>query len=162
MKTNKYIVYVFLITVVLFCSERKAYAQTIVADFGEIENLQLKEKRLVMVLIGTDWCKYCNSMKQAVLKDKSLGAVLKGNFYSVFLNAEEKADIDFAGRRFKYKPTGSNTGVHELAQELGTINGQIAYPSVCFLNEKYEIVYQHPGYLNPADLGLLLTRLSSN
>ena len=118
-------------------------------EFEQLKSLQEKEKKLVMVFIQTDWCKYCNAMKQTIIKNKQVSAMLDTRFYTVFLNAEERQDIVFAGRQFKYKPTGINTGVHQLAEQLGTINGQIAYPSICFLNEKNEIIYQSEGFLNP-------------
>jgi thioredoxin-related protein len=129
-------------------------------SFEQVKNLQAKEKKLVMVVIETDWCKFCHATKQTVLHNKIVSGILKEFFYTVFLNAEEKNDISFGGRKFKHKPTGVNTGIHQLAEQLGTINGQISYPSICFLNEGNEIIYQHAGYLNPESLTILLTKLS--
>lgn len=148
-----------ILALMLTCAEQLS-AQVSPVKFSDIEGLQQKEKRIVMVIIGTEWCKYCNSIKQSVLKDKKLTATLGRSFYTVFLNAEYKQDISFAGRAFKYKPTGVNTGVHELAGELGTINKQLAFPSLCFLNDKNEIIYQHAGYLAPISLASLLEKLS--
>jgi hypothetical protein len=85
---------------------------------------------------------------------------LKQNFYFIFLDAEEKRDIVFSGRRFKFKPAGIQTGIHELAEQLGTINGQIAYPSLSFLNERNEIIYQQDGFLKPDVLAFLLKRIA--
>ena len=112
-----------------------------------------------MVLVGTEWCKFCHAMKHSILRDKKLKVPLARNFYTVFLNAEEKNNIVFADRVFKYKPTGVNTGVHQLAEELATIQGQVSYPSLVFLNHKNEIIYQNAGYLDPAKLAVLLQTL---
>ena len=67
----------------------------------------------------------------------------------VFFNAEERRSVSFAGREFKFKPTGTTTGVHELAEALGSIEGSLSYPTLCFLNNKNEIIYQYGGYLDP-------------
>ena len=39
--------------------------------------------------------------------------LLNENFYFVKLNREEKKDIHFLGKKFIYKPTGTNTGIHK-------------------------------------------------
>ena len=148
-----------ILTLLLTCAERLS-AQVSPVKFSDIEGLQQKEKRIVMVIIGTEWCKYCNAIKQTVLKNKKLTGTLERSFYTVFLNAEYKHNIFFAGREFKYNPSGVNTGMHELANELGTINKQLSFPSLCFLNEKNEIIYQHSGFLDPVSLASLLEKLS--
>ena len=149
-----------LIAILILSSGGELSAQINTADFNELNGLQKKDKRLVMVLIGTEWCRYCKAMKQTILRDKSIAGSLEHPVYAVFLNAEEKSDIHFADRLFRFKSTGVNTGVHELAEALGSVNGQLTYPSLCFLNEKNEIIYQHEGYLNAASLVTLLDRLT--
>ena len=160
MKTMKRVCLLLMVILVL-SGGGEVSAQISRANFDKINGLRENDKRLVMVLIGTEWCKYCNAMKQTILKDRAFANALDQPVYAVFLDAEEKKDIHFAERRFKYKPTGVNTGVHELAEALGSINGQLAYPSLCFLNEKNEIVYQHEGYLTAPSLAALLDRLTN-
>lgn len=140
-------------------SAGKVVAQPSAVKFTELNGLQKKQSKLVLVLIGTDWCKYCKAMEQSLKSDKQIGGILKASFYPVFLNAEETSEIVFAGRRFKFKPTGTNTGVNELAEQLGTLNGQLTFPTLCFLNAENEIIYQHQGYLNSSSLMLLLNKL---
>lgn len=120
--------------------------------FGEIDSLQKIEKRNVLVFIHTDWCRYCQSMEHTTLKDRKIITLLNEKFWFADLNAEERQDIVFNGHAFKYKPTGSNTGVHELAEQLGTINGQVSYPTVCMLNPDYKITFQYNQYLSAKDL----------
>ncbi len=80
-------------------------------------------------------------------------------FYFISLDVEEKKDIFFRGYTFKYKPTGGNTGINELAEQLGTINGQVSYPSICFLNADYEINYQHNEFVSAKQLQVILTQI---
>lgn len=138
-----------------------AKSQSGPVSFEELEEVQANQPRPVVVLIMTSWCKYCHDMKNSMLKNKEIANLLSSKYYFVFLNAEERKDIVYQGQRFKFKPTGNKTGVHELAEQLGTINNMISYPSLCFLNAENEIIYQHEGYLNSKALSEILKHLSN-
>lgn len=98
-------------------------------------------------------------MKNTTFKNQEVSEKLNSDFYFIDLNAEEKRAIAFNKHIFKYKPSGNNVGVHELALQLSTINGQLVYPVLCVLNEEYEIIAQYNSYLKPADFNLLLEKL---
>ena len=148
-----------LILVLLLAIGSKVRAQNV--SFENLKDLQDSENRIVMVFIQTKWCRYCNGMKHSLFKNPSVLELLKKKFYLVILDGEENETIKFAGRDFRYKPTGRNTGVHELAIELGTVNDQVSYPAICFLNSRNEIVYQHSSYLEPPALVKLLKTISN-
>lgn len=128
-------------------------------SFEAIDNLQQLQKRKIVVFIHTDWCQFCQRMKNTTFKNEEIIESLNSNFYFIDLNAEEKRDIVFSNQVFKYQPSGNNVGVHELALQLGTMNNQIVYPVLCVLNEKNEIIMQYSNYLNPKDFKLLLEKL---
>jgi thioredoxin-related protein len=132
-------------------------AQNRIVKFEEIKTLQEKTPKPLVVLIMTSWCKYCHAMKNTMTRDNKVAAILSEKFYTVFLDAENKNDIFFAGRSFKYKG-----GMHELARELGTIKGKISYPTITVLNIKNEIIYQHDGFLNPRSMLFMLEKLAKN
>jgi thioredoxin-related protein len=139
----------------LFLSSQ-AFAQIKNVQFEQLDSLQKTEKRPVIVFLHTSWCKYCGTMKNTTFKNDEVIKALNQNFYFVSLDIEEKRDITFRGYAFKFKPTGTNTGEHELAEKLGTINGQLAYPGICFLNTDFEIIYQHGGYASARQIINLL------
>ena len=120
-------------------------------QFEELKGLQATKAKPIVVLIMTDWCRYCHAMQNTMLKNPKVSPLLSNKFHTVFLNAEEKKDIFFAGREFKFKH-----GVNELAKELATMKGQVSYPTLCILNAKNEIIYQHDGYLSPKTLVVVL------
>jgi thioredoxin-related protein len=134
-----------LIVVIFLTLSVKAQVNSV--DFEQLKGLQEINNKPVMIFIQTDWCNYCSLMKKILKNDQQIIDLLSKNFYVVMLNAEEKRTITFSGREFKYKPTGTNTGVHELARELGTVEGKLSYPALCFMNEKNEIIYQYAGFL---------------
>ncbi|WP_157593192.1 thioredoxin family protein [Rufibacter tibetensis] len=141
----------------LLPQEVKAQLKTI--RFEQLDSLQQAERRPIVVLLSTDWCTYCTRMKLSTLKEEQVVKQLNETVYFITLNAEEKKDIRFHGHTFKYKPTGVKTGVHELAEQLGSINGQLTYPTVCILNAEREIIFQHVGYLSAKELSRILSML---
>ena len=98
-------------------------------------------------------------MKSTTFKNDSVVNVLNKLFYVVDLNAESKTDITYGGYEFKFKPTGSDTGIHELAEQLGMINGKLDFPTVSVLNAKNEIVFQNGGLLQTDELLAVLMAL---
>lgn len=132
-------------------------AQNRIVKFEEIKTLQNKASKPIVVLIMTNWCKYCHAMKNTMTKDNKVAALLSEKFYTIFLDAEDKNDILFAGRVFKHK-----AGLHELARELGTIKGRISYPAIAVLNVKNEIIYQHDGFLSPRTMLNILEKVAEN
>lgn len=136
-----------------------SYAQLNTYQFEQLDSLQERDQRPVAVFIHTDWCKYCKAMQNTSFKNKKVVELLNKHFYLVDLDAEEKKSILFHGHTFHYKPTGNDTGAHELAEQLGTIDGKISFPSLCFLNAKNEIIYQHSGFMDAEALQKILQQL---
>ena len=126
-------------------------------QFKELENLQKSEPRNVIVFIKTDWCSYCKAMDNTTFKNQKATEKINQNFYFINFDAEEKRDIDFAGKTFLYKPTGINTGIHELAETL--TKGKTTYPDLIILNPQNEIIFQYNGYLKSSELLDILNKI---
>jgi thioredoxin-related protein len=139
-----------------------AYGQIKSYQFEEIDSLQKQNAKPVFVFVSTNWCNHCNAMKSVVFKDKKITKLLNQYFYFIWLNAEEDRKINFNKRHFNFKPTGVNTGIHQLAVELATINNQVVYPTFCVLNVKNEIIYQKPDFTNGKELEIILLNIIKN
>ena len=127
------------------------FAQLKTYSMQEIEQLSIQKPKPILVFIHTDWCKYCKLMEQTTLKNQAVINQLNNDFYFVSLNAESKEAISYNQHTFVYKPTGTSTGIHELATELATINGQVSYPTIAVLDAKNNILYQKNSFLNAED-----------
>ena len=156
--TRKKIVLILLWSCIL-TQAQTVFAQLKMVQFEQIDSLQKIEKRNIVVFIHTDWCKYCKTMQNTTFKNTELITLLNNKFYFVDFDAEDKRKIVFNEKVFDFKPNGSKTGVHELALQLGTIDKQISYPSLCILNDKYEIIFQFNSFMNAKDLMAVLTTL---
>ncbi|MDF9795448.1 thioredoxin-related protein [Catalinimonas alkaloidigena] len=140
-----------------FGSTQLGYGQAGSAfSFQQLDSLQQIEERPVLVFIHTDWCRYCQNMKHTTFQDETVRARLESAFYFISLDAESKQDIMLQGQAFQYRPTGNGTGQHELAQLLGNVEGKLSFPTLCFLNADYEIIYQRVGFVSAKQLRALL------
>lgn len=125
----------------------------------KLDSLQKIQPRKVFFLIGANWCKYCEMMQQTTLKNKQVVATLNNSYYLVNFDAETKRIIKFHNKIFNYQPTGNNVGVHQLAEEIGTVEGKISYPTICILNDKFEITFQYNQFVTARDLLKILGEL---
>lgn len=153
MKKNLYLL------LFLCCAIPVGFAQLHSVTFEEIDSLQRIEKRKTIVFIQTDWCQFCHAMKNTTFKNEEIIKELNNTFYFVDFNAEEKRTVIFNKTTFQFKPSGNNSGTHELAIALGTVNKQLNFPVLCVLNSENEILFQHNGYLKPKELKLILAKL---
>ena len=145
--------------VCFFGAMSQSFAQLNLVQFEQIDSLQKVEKRNVIVFIHTDWCKYCKAMHNKTFKNERVIKTISEKFYFIDFDAEEKRKIIFNNATFHFKPNGANSGIHELATELATIDKQISYPTVCVLNNKNEIIFQYNSFLNAKDLMAILQKL---
>jgi len=141
----------------IYAQERKGKEVLNIFTFEEVEELHQQIPKPILVFLYTDWCKICFGMKKTTFKDQEVIKLLNDNFYFVKLNAEEKKEITFLGKMFTYKPTGTNTGMHELAAELVTIKKTIRYPTTIILNTVFEIDTQLTGLYNTRKMIDILT-----
>jgi thioredoxin-related protein len=88
------------------------FGQLKAVPFEEIAALNKAAPKPMLVFIHTDWCNYCQGMKNTTFKNSDVIQLLSKNFYFMDLNAEEKRNIHFHQKVFRYKPTGNNTGIN--------------------------------------------------
>lgn len=128
--------------------------------FDQLTELQQKQKRLVLVLIGTNWCKYCQAMEAYLRTD--LPRDVEQGYYFLKLDAEQKEPIKFNKNVFNYNPNGISTGLHELARYLGADEtGRISFPTICILNEKNELLFRYGGFLRRKELYRIMMEILS-
>ena len=137
---------------IIYAQESKVKEVLNIFTFEEVEELHQKKPKPILIFIYTDWCKICFGMKKTTFKNKKVIQLLNEKFYFITLNGEEKKDINFLGKNFVYKPSGSKTGTHEITAQLATIKNKISYPTTTILNNKFEIDLQVNSFLNSKQL----------
>ena len=149
--------FIFFGCFTIYAQERKEKEVLNIFTFEEVEEIHQQIPKPILVFLYTDWCKICFGMKKTTFKNRKVIQLINEKFYFIKLNAEEKQDITFLGKIFTYKPTGINTGMHELAVELGTIKKTIIYPTTIILNTVFEIDAQLTGLYNARKMIGILT-----
>jgi thioredoxin-related protein len=150
--------FIFFGCFINYAQENKEKEILNIFTFEEVEKLHKQKPKPILVFLYTDWCKICFGMKKTTFKNSKVIQLLNDAFYLIYLNGEEKNDILFLGKTFTYKPTGTTTGIHELANELGVIKKKIAYPTTIILNTGFEIDAQLIGFYNSKKMIRILSK----
>ncbi len=143
--------------IILFFNFGHTYAQEI--EWISFETAIERNKEIpkqILIDVYTDWCGYCKKMDKSTYENPLIVNYISTNFHAVKLNAEQKEDIHYNGKTFKFMPQGRN-GVNEFA--IALLNGKMSYPSTVFMNEKGEFLNKVPGYLNSKTMEKLLVYL---
>ena len=120
----------FFILFIFFWAIPSGFAQLKTYSFEEVEKLSKENPKPIVVFIHTSWCKYCKIMENSTFKNQEVVTLLNSAFYFISFDAETKNTITFNNYTFKFKPKGQNTGIHELATALATINNEVVYPTI--------------------------------
>ena len=135
------------------------FAQLKTYSFEEVVQLSKENPKPIVVFTHTNWCKYCKIMEHVTFKDSRIIATLNENFYFVSFDAETKKDIIFNNHTFQFQPNGTNTGIHELAIALATIENQVVYPTLTILARDNSILFQQASFISAKALWRILDKL---
>ena len=113
----------------------------------------------VLILLTTDWCKYCKIQKIQLEKNHDFQAA-RNYFYFVEFNAETQDSILFNEKVYHYKSSGLSTGIHELAVELGNQKQGISYPLWIILDKDYRVLLRRNGLLSGQQIQEIVRAIS--
>lgn len=113
--------------------------------------------RPLVLFITADWCSYCKLMNKKVFTNAEIANKIESEYYFAELNGEFSEPISWAGRTYRFSPSGLRTGTHELALHLGAVNGKLTYPTLVILDKDNKVLYRYSGYLKSGELLDLLT-----
>ncbi len=127
-------------------------------EFPDLKELMAQQERPIAIFIEAEWCKFCRNMEQTTLKNKRVINWLNDAYYFISFDGEHKEEVVFNEHVFGYQPTGRNTGIHDLAKALGSIDGELTFPAFVILNPKYEIVFQYNAFLTARAMADILEK----
>lgn len=130
--------------------------ELVVTDMAELERQQKLEPRPVLLFLTAEWCTYCRRVEQTAFKDKKLIDELNTSFYTVLFDIEHREQISWMSQVYRYKPSGVNTGVHSLAEHLGTIDGVLNTPTFIMMDGDLNILYRYGGFMDTEQVYAML------
>jgi len=128
-------------------------------DFKELEKLQKKQPRKVLVNFGADFCNTCKVMKSTSFSDTSLANYLNKNFYLVHFNESSTDTILFKGEK-TFNTLINNFPMHTLGLKLS--NNRFALPTLVMLDEQLNTIDALNFYQSPERLRPILHFIGSN
>lgn len=121
--------------------------------FEEAIEKSKSEPRKIFIDVYTDWCGWCKVMDKNTFNEAKIASFLNEKYYPVKFNAEQKEDITFNNTTFKFVPSGKR-GYHQLAAAL--LQNKLSYPTVVFLDEKFNMIQPLAGYQKPKEFDKVL------
>ena len=118
-------------------------------NIEEAQKLGKDEPRKIFVDVYTDWCGWCKKMDRSTFADQSVVDYVNQNYYAVKLNAESSRKIVFNG--------------HEMTEASLARSMRVSgYPTIVFIDEKFESVQPVPGYRNADQFKKILKEFNGN
>lgn len=151
---------------ILFLLPTMMFSQSNNENTGKhaLEEAQIRRSeaaRPLIIFITADWCAYCRLMKKKVFSNPEVAGKLQAEFYLAELNGEFTGPISWAGKTYRFSPSGLRTGTHELALHLGAVNGKLTYPTMVILDENSKVLFRYGGFLTAMEMFKILDTVKS-
>ncbi len=114
--------------------ENQASSKIQWVSIDQAQELVKKEPRKVFVDVYTVWCGPCKLMDKTTFTDQNIVEYVNQHYYAVKLNAESTKKISYNGKETTEK---------ELAKAFKVIG----YPTIVFIDEKFENINPQLGYV---------------
>jgi thioredoxin-related protein len=156
------------ISLFLFTTGLKAQqAQINWMTVAQVQEAMKKEPKKIMMDVYTNWCGPCKMMMKNTFTDPKVIAYINENYYAVKFNAEGEQEINFKGNTYtnpNFNPakTKSRNGTHEFTMAVAPVNGRVAYPTIVYMDENFNILTPVQGYLQPAQILPILNYFGDN
>ncbi|WP_207514232.1 thioredoxin family protein [Longitalea luteola] len=148
--------FIFILSFLLLATT--GIGQLATLPLQKLDSCMRSAAKPVLILLTTDWCKYCE-LQKAQLKKNPDFQTSNERFYFAAFDAEEKGSVTFHGQTYAYKATGIATGLHELAVALSG-DKSVSFPAWVLLSKDYEVLFRYNGVLSPQQLKDLLKAIN--
>jgi len=128
-------------------------------SFEEAIALNKKNPKKILVDVYTNWCYYCKVMDKKTYSNPKVIAYINANYYPVKFNAEQKENLTYNDKTYKYVSQGRR-GYNEFA--VAILEGKLSYPTTIFFDAKEKVITRLPGYLTVKNFEPILVYLAED
>lgn len=153
-----------MIAAFFFAAANFASAQAEInwVEMNEVEALMKKEPKKVLVDVYTSWCGPCKMMNKTTFSDPDVVKYINEHYYAIKFDAEGEETITFQGKEFRnenFDPakTRGRNSTHDLTRAIAPVNGRIAYPTIVYMNEEFQILSPVQGFQKPEQIMPILS-----
>jgi len=127
----------------------------------EAQALAKKTPKPLFIDVYTSWCGPCKMLDAKTFNDPKLADYVNKHFYPVKFNAESGDPVTFKAQKFEnpdFKPgnTAGRNGTHQLTYAIANVNGNIAYPTVVYLDSDLNVLAPVQGLMTPDQMEPIL------
>ena len=126
---------------------------------SELEKLQKKKPKKVLVNINADFCNTGRVMTQTTFVDTLVASYINKYFYLVNINAASNDTIIFKNEKY-FKVLTNNFPLHSLALKFS--NNKLSLPTLCLLDENLNTIDALNFYQSPERIKPILAYIGSN
>ncbi|MGZ3899483.1 MAG: DUF255 domain-containing protein [Bacteroidia bacterium] len=128
-------------------------------NIKELEKLQKKKPKKVLVNISAGFCNTCRVMTKTTFVDTSIASYINKNFYVVNFDAESADTIRFKNEKF-FKTPINNYPLNTFALKVS--NNRLTLPALCVLDEELNTIEVLNYYQSPEQVKPVLMYFGSN
>lgn len=125
-------------------------------NIDDVQAAMRQHPKKVWIDVYTDWCGWCKRMDKTTFTNPNVIKYMNEHFYAVKLDAEQKGDIRFMGKMFKFQPEDRT---HGLALQLLGGKDHLSYPTSVFMEENFQTPMPIPGYQDVKTMEMILKYL---
>ncbi|NBA84888.1 DUF255 domain-containing protein [Emticicia sp. CRIBPO] len=132
--------------VMVLVSFRSSPEETPKINWMTVEEAYAKTQtapRKTIIDVYTGWCGWCKVMDKNTFTNPEVVKYINENYYAVKLDAESTKDITIGGKTYKYDEANR---ANEAA--IALLQGKMSYPSIVYLDEKFNMIQPIPGYMD--------------
>ncbi|AJD01769.1 SoxW family protein [Campylobacter lari] len=128
--------------------DKKSYEE-IAHLFKDNTNIKSNNKN-ILIIFSANHCLYCDKLKEEIKNNKKLQELIKDEYSSYYINISYKKIHTF------YKNHKSDLSTNELSN----IYNIVATPTIIILNEKYQTLFNYPGFISAKRLSATMEFLN--
>jgi thioredoxin-related protein len=118
-----------------------------------------KANRKFIVYFYYDGCKWCRHLEEETFDNDQIARFINQNYYAFRVNALSEGKLTLGDKTYTSVRIGKYD-FNEIAVDL--LAGDMSFPSVVFLDEKFKKIQSHSGYVNQHSFEMILSYFAGN